>query len=93
MDIHQTEQDHRGSFYIKEGFEVLAQMTYSLSPDLMIIDHTEVDEKLKGQKIGNKLLEAATSYARNRQWKVLPLCPFAKMMMDRDPEAYADIRK
>jgi len=93
MDIQHTEQDQRGSFYIKEGFEVLAQMTYSLSPGLMIIDHTEVDEKLKGQKIGNKLLDAAISYARNREWKVMPLCPFAKMMMDRNPEAYADLRK
>ena len=40
--------------YIKDGFNVLAQMTYSLGNGFMIIDHTEVDDRLQGQQAGKK---------------------------------------
>ncbi len=44
----------------------------------LIIEHTEVDESLKGQGVGAKLLEALVDFARREGIKVLPLCPFAK---------------
>ena len=44
----------------------------------MIIEHTEVDESLKGQGIGIRLLEALVDYVRAEGIKVIPLCPFAK---------------
>lgn len=43
----------------------------------IIIEHTEVDESLKGQGVGAKLLEALVDFVRTEGIKVIPLCPFA----------------
>lgn len=66
-------------------------MTYShAGSDKIIIDHTEVDESLKGQGIGYKLVEAAVSYARINNLKILPLCPFANSVFNKKAE-YNDV--
>jgi len=63
----------------------MAEMTYSIaSEELIIIDHTEVAPSLKGQGIGKKLLVKIVEKAREEGLKIMPLCPFAKAMFDRD---------
>ncbi len=53
-------------------------MVYVMAgPKKMIIEHTEVDESLKGQGVGAKLLEALVDFVRKEEIKVIPLCPFA----------------
>ena len=52
----------------------------------MIIEHTEVDESLKGQNVGKKLLESLVHYVREHKIKVVPYCPFAKAMLERTKE-------
>ncbi|MCI6618263.1 MAG: N-acetyltransferase [Prevotella sp.] len=62
-------------------------MTFSWAGDrLFIIDHTEVDEAFGGKGYGGKLVKAGVDYARQRQVKATPLCPFAK----REFEKHAD---
>ena len=91
MDIQHTEQDSRGCFYIKDGFNVLAQMTYSLGNGFMIIDHTEVDDRLQGQQAGKKMLDRAAVLARAEKRRIIPLCPFAKSMMEKKHNEYKDV--
>jgi hypothetical protein len=65
----------------------LAELTFSKAGDkLLIIDHTEVSEKLKGKGAGKLLVDAAVSHARSKGIKILPLCPFAKSVFDKTPE-------
>ncbi len=74
----------RGSFYLEEGAKRFAEMVYVMAgPAKMIIEHTEVDESLKGQGIGGKILEELVAYVRNEKIKVIPLCPFAKAMFKK----------
>ena len=64
---------------MEEGAKCFAEMVYVMAgPKKMIIEHTEVDESLKGQGIGAKLLESLVDYVRKEEIKVIPLCPFAK---------------
>ena len=94
MLIQQKEKDHNGSFFVEEGGEQLAEMTYSLSgKDTMIIDHTEVDESLKGKNIGNQLLNHAVEYARSQHLKILPICPFARAVFEKRHEEFKDVLK
>lgn len=87
MQIKHREIGSKGLFYIEEENEKLAEMTYSKAGDsLIIIDHTDVSEKLKGKGAGKQLVQAAVDYAREHAIKILPLCPFAKAMFDRTPE-------
>jgi predicted GNAT family acetyltransferase len=91
MDIHHTEQDNRGSFYIKEGYNILGQMTYHVTGTHLIIEHTEVDEKLQGQQAGKKLLDRAADLARAEQKKILALCTFAKTLLEKRHNEYKDV--
>ncbi|MCE7863640.1 MAG: N-acetyltransferase [Bacteroidetes bacterium CHB5] len=86
MTIKQIEQGSKGSFILDENGERLGEMTYTVAGELIIIDHTEVSDKLRGQGAGKKLVLAAVEYARQNKIKVLPICPFAKVTFDRTPD-------
>ncbi len=84
MDILQTDNGKKGRFYIEDNNTTLAEMTYVWSGDKFIIDHTQVDDSLAGKGIGKKLVLKAVEMAREKKIKILPLCPFAKKVFDRD---------
>jgi uncharacterized protein len=65
-------------------------MTYSSTPRMAIIDHTEVDDSLRGTGASGRLVAAAVEWARKEKVRILPLCPFAKHVFDKTPE-YADV--
>lgn len=91
VDIHHTEQENRGSFYIKEGYEVLAQMIYSLGEGILVIEHTEVDDRLQGQQAGKKMLDRAVDLARAQKRRIVPLCVFAKALIEKKHNEYKDV--
>ncbi len=69
----------------------LAEMTFSrASPRLIIIDHTDVPDGLRGRGIGDQLVARAIEDARAEGFKIFPLCPFAASRFRRHPE-YADV--
>jgi predicted GNAT family acetyltransferase len=69
-------------------------MTYSMAGETrMIIDHTHVDEVLKGKSVGMQLLNKAVDFAQANKLEVLPLCPFAAAMFKKKPEIQDVLRK
>ena len=70
---------------------VEAEMTYSREGDSsMNIDHTQVDESLRGEGVAEKLLDAAVEFARENGLQVMATCPYAKKKLERN-EDYADV--
>jgi uncharacterized protein len=62
-------------------------MTYSKAgADRIIIDHTEVGDELRGQGAGKQMVEKAVAYAREKKISIIPLCPFARSVFDKNPE-------
>lgn len=87
MEIKHEFDGKKGAFYLQEADKRLAEMVYVMAGDAkMIIEHTEVDDSLKGQGIGKKLQAELIKYVREKNIKVLPLCPFAKAMFDKNVE-------
>lgn len=87
MEIKLEQSGSKGSFYMKDNNIRMAEMTFSKAGDkLIIIDHTDVSDALRGKGAGKNLVEAAVNYARMYSIKILPLCPFAKSVFDRTPE-------
>jgi predicted GNAT family acetyltransferase len=41
--------------------------------------------------IGRKLVEGISRYAREKSYRILPVCPFAKNIMYRKLEEYRDL--
>ena len=91
MNIQQEENGRGGRFYISENGNDLAEMSYRWSGnEHFIIDHTEVDPSLEGKGIGKALVARGVEFAREKGVTILPLCPYAKKVIERTPE-YADV--
>ena len=90
-----TVRQGQNKFYVGDSEEnPLALMTFVHNGKTqIIIDHTEVSDELRGQSIGDKLLEAVVSYAREKEMKIIPLCPFAKARLEKNHEKYEDVLK
>jgi len=86
-DIGREERGSSGGRWrvVVDGHE--AEMTYSrASAVLIIIDHTEVPDALRGRGVGQALVLRAVEDARREGFRMLPLCPFAKAQFERHPE-------
>jgi predicted GNAT family acetyltransferase len=86
-DIRREETRASGGRWVTvvDGHE--AEMTYSrASPVLVIIDHTEVPDALRGRSVGQALVQRAVDDARREGFRIIPLCPFAKSQFQRHPE-------
>jgi predicted GNAT family acetyltransferase len=87
MFIQHKQEGVRGMFYLEVDGEVQAEMFFHMaSPHHMVIEHTEVDEELRGQNVGYSLVSAAVDYARQHQLKITVWCPFAKKVFDKKPD-------
>ncbi|MFA5603366.1 MAG: GNAT family N-acetyltransferase [Bacilli bacterium] len=73
------------SFYIGDDeLEPVAIINYVTAGDKrLIIDSTYVSETLRGQGIGELLLDEVVKLARKNKKIVIPLCPFAKHIMSK----------
>lgn len=83
---------NEGNFELVEEGARLGFMELLLTDSgRLVIKHTEVDPQHGGKGIGKKLLEAVVDFAREKNYRILPICPFAKNLMMRDPERYQEI--
>lgn len=94
MHIEKEEAQSGGRYVGRfiEG-EAPAIMTYSrTSASLIIVDHTEVPEAMRGKGAGQALALFAIEDARRGGWKIIPLCPFFRAQAERNPE-WGDVIK
>jgi predicted GNAT family acetyltransferase len=77
--------------------EVVGFTAYRARPGLIAFIHTEVDERLQGRGLADRLIRFALEDARTRGLAVLPFCPFVKAFIERHrefealvPEAYRE---
>ena len=64
-------QDENWNILAEINFEKIDDKTYNIS-------HTFVDDSLRGQGIGNVLVEKAITYLTEKWYKVSATCPYAK---------------
>jgi hypothetical protein len=93
MDIQIIESESKGMSLAKENDNQVGSMTYSIAgPELIIIDHTEVDPAYNGKGVGKQMLYKIVEMARQKNIKIIPLCPFAASMF-RKIEEIKDVLK
>jgi predicted GNAT family acetyltransferase len=86
MLVQHKEDETTGKFFVEQDGNLLAEMVYAKEPGRMIIEHTEVDESLRGRNIGLQLVENGIEFAREQRLKIIPLCQFAKKVIEEHPE-------
>ena len=84
MEILLKEQDSKGFAMARENEKRAGVMTYSIAgKELIIIDHTEVEPEYSGKSIGKQMLYKIVEMAREKNIKIIPLCPFAASMFKK----------
>ncbi len=90
ISINREDNDKKGRFVVQDNDEYAGEMTYTWAgEDKIIIDHTGVLKEHGGKGLGKKLVMEAVRFARNNNIKILPLCPFAKRVLEK--EEFKDI--
>lgn len=74
-----------------DGIEEPAELTYSIVNDhLIIADHTGVPDAMRGMGVGKALVERLVTDAREKQIRIVPLCPYVNAQRHKHPE-WADV--
>lgn len=90
----QGEEQSKGFIEQSQNGQVTARMTYSrIDPNNIIVDHTAVNPNMKGTGAGKAIVFHLAEWARENNQKVLPLCPFTKGVIEKNPELHDILRK
>ena len=75
-----------------ENENLICEISYSIADNNMIsIDRTFVNDDYRGQGIAAQLVDRVVKMAREENKKIIPRCPFAKGMLERNSSLYADV--
>ena len=67
---------NEGFFIFGENGEELAKLTYRKEGEKLFFESTVVSPELRGQGIAGKLFEAGVKYARENNYKIMPVCSY-----------------
>lgn len=79
------------AFRHEQDGKVLAEITWTMLGDVMAVDHTFVSPDLRGQGVAKRLLDRAAAYAREKEYKMEPICSYVVTAFERY-EDYNDIK-
>lgn len=78
-------------FLENETGECIAEVTFPETPeDKVNVNHTYVDESLRGQGVAGKLMTALAQSLRETNTKAIATCPYAIEWFEKHPE-YKDV--
>lgn len=87
MEILLKEESTKGFAMARESNKRAGMMTYSITgAALIIIDHTEVEPAYNGKGVGKQMLYKIVEMAREKNIKIIPLCPFAASMFKKSED-------
>ena len=67
---------NEGFFIFGENEDELAKLTYRKEGKKLFFESTVVSPELRGQGIAGKLFEAGVKYARENNYKIVPVCSY-----------------
>jgi predicted GNAT family acetyltransferase len=95
--IEVADAPERDRYELSIGGELVGFTAYRTRPGLIAFIHTEIEERLQGRGLGDRLIRFALEDARARGLAVLPFCPFVKAFIERHrqfetlvPDAYRE---
>ena len=75
-------EDNR--IYLEKEGKLLAEITYNKEDEnTYVIDHTFVDESLRGQGIASKLVEKAVEEIKKKNGTIKATCSYAKSWLEK----------
>lgn len=79
-------------YSVNEAGKVIAEITFpEIEKGVFNIDHTFVDESLRGQGVAGRLVEMAIKEIEKKDGKVQATCSYAKKWIEKNKEDLGDI--
>lgn len=69
----------------------VGKMDIAITNGRLTVFHTEVDPEFEGRGFAKLLLEKLVSYAKEKELKIVPLCPYVNMQFKRHPAQYEEV--
>ena len=69
----------------------IAELDYRLQDGVITFTHTGVPKELGGRGIGGQIVRAGLDYAREKGYKVIPLCSFVDAYIRRHADEYDNL--
>lgn len=86
LAVQHEDAEGEGAFFVERGGERLGELTYvKPGPGRAILEHTNVSDVLRGEGVGRRLVDAAVAWARLSGMKLVPVCTYAKKVLEHDP--------
>ena len=79
-------QKENGRIYAEKDGKLIAEITFPEQEGVAVIDHTFVDDSLRGQGVAGQLVRAAADQIRDQGKKARAVCTYARAWFDRHPE-------
>lgn len=79
-------QRENGRIYAERDGKLIAEITFPEENGVAVIDHTFVDDSLRGQGVAGRLVRAAADQIRSENKKARAVCTYARAWFDRHPE-------
>ncbi|MFJ6211304.1 GNAT family N-acetyltransferase [Lysinibacillus sp. NPDC092081] len=84
--------EYKLAFVYEQEGEKLAEITWQQKGQVMVMDHTYVSDKLRGQGVAKKLLDHAAVYAREQGYKMEAVCSYVVAAFEKS-DAYNDVKQ
>ncbi|MFF2178208.1 GNAT family N-acetyltransferase [Lysinibacillus sp. NPDC058147] len=91
FQLQQLAENKLAFVYEQEG-ERLAEITWQQKGQVMVMDHTYVSDKLRGQGVAKKLLDRAATYAREQGYKIEAVCSYVVAAFEKSDD-YNDVKQ
>ncbi len=93
VTIEREELNGANEFVLRINGERLGFLDYT-RPEVgvMRIEYVEVSPELRGTGLGKQLVEKAVAFATDNSLKVIPICSYARAVIQRDPVMSAATR-
>jgi predicted GNAT family acetyltransferase len=89
LEIIHNEAENRFETWIDNQ---LSKLDYMQDGDTIVMTHVGVYPEHRGQGIAGKLTQVALEYAKERSFRVIPMCPYIAAYIRRNTR-YEDLTK
>ena len=86
VTIEREELNGTNEFVLRVDGERLGFLEYT-RPEVgvMRIEYVEVSPELRGTGLGQQLVEKAVAFAKDAELRVVPICSYARAVIQRNP--------
>lgn len=84
--------DNNRIYMNDDNGKVIAEVTFTnVDENTILIDHTFVDDCLRGQGIAAKLMLEVVAYAKSKSKKIKATCSYAVKWFEKNKDEYKDL--